>query len=135
MRQHIPSLSLAPARRLIGAAKKKAGQLSIPCNIAVADAGGNLIPHARSSINISINKARTARAFDMPTGALSKMAQSGKPSFCINSTNHDKVVIVAGGAPITVGNTVIGALGASGGTSDQDQKVADAALQAYQSNH
>jgi uncharacterized protein GlcG (DUF336 family) len=139
--QQIPSLSLADARRLIGAAEKKADELGIPYNIAVVDAGGNLIAHERmdgawlGSINIAINKAWTARAFDMPTSDLAKMAQSGKPLFGINSTNHEKVVIFAGGAPLKVGDTVIGALGASGGTVEQDQKVADAAVEAFQSGH
>lgn len=137
MPQQVPTLSLEDARQLIGAAEKKADELGVPYNIAVVDAGGNLIAHARmdgawlGSINISINKAWTARAFDMPTGELAKMAQSGKPLFGINSTNHEKVVIFAGGTPIKVGDAVIGALGASGGTVDQDQKVADAAVEAF----
>jgi uncharacterized protein GlcG (DUF336 family) len=135
--RQVPTLSLEDARHLIGAAEKKADELGVPYNIAVVDAGGNLIAHARmdgawlGSINISINKAWTARAFDMPTGELAKMAQSGKPLFGINSTNHEKVVIFAGGTPIKVGDVVIGALGASGGTVDQDQKVADAAVEAF----
>jgi len=139
--QQVPSLSLEDARQLIGAAEKKADELGVPYNIAVVDAGGNLIAHARmdgawlGSINISINKAWTARAFDMPTGELAKMAQSGKPLFGINSTNHEKVVIFAGGAPIKIDDVVIGALGASGGTVEQDQKVADAALEAFTKGH
>jgi uncharacterized protein GlcG (DUF336 family) len=137
----VPTLSLKDARQLIVAAEKKADELGVPYNIAVVDAGGNLIAHARmdgawlGSINISINKAWTARAFDMPTGELAKMAQSGKPLFGINSTNHEKVVIFAGGTPIKVGDVVIGALGASGGTVDQDQKVADAAVEAFKKSH
>jgi uncharacterized protein GlcG (DUF336 family) len=139
--QQVPSMSLEDARQLIGAAEKKADELGVPYNIAVVDAGGNLIAHARmdgawlGSINISINKAWTARAFDMPTGELAKMAQSGKPLFGINSTNHEKVVIFAGGAPIKIDDVVIGALGASGGTVEQDQKVADAALEAFTKGH
>ncbi len=141
MPQQVRTLGLEEARQLISAAQKKAEELGIPYNIAVVDAGGNLIAHARmdgawlGSINISINKAWTARAFDMPTGELAKMAQSGKPLFGINSTNHEKVVIFAGGNPIKVGDVVIGALGASGGTVDQDQKVADAAVEAFQKSH
>ena len=59
------------------------------------------------------------------------MAQSGKPLFGINSTNHERVVIFAGGLPVKSGNTVIGAVGASGGTVDQDQQVAEAAVAAF----
>jgi uncharacterized protein GlcG (DUF336 family) len=122
MPRQISSLSLAEARRLVAAGEKKAQQLGIPYNIAVVDAGGDLITHVRmdgawlGSIDISIKKAWTSRAFDMPTQDLGKMAQAGKPLFGINSTNHDKVVIFAGGMPVKLGEAVIGAVGASGGT-------------------
>src|SRR5689334_15950923 len=95
----ISSLSLADARQIIAAGEKKAQELGIPYNLAVVDAGGNLIAHARmdgawlGSIDISIHKAFTARAFDMSTADLATMAQSGKPLFGINSTNHERVVI------------------------------------------
>ena len=121
---------------MIAAGEKKALQLGIPYNLAVVDAGGALISHARmdgawlGSIDISIHKAFTARAFDMATEDLAKMAQSGKPLFGINSTNHEKVVIFAGGMPVKSGETVVGAVGASGGTVDQDQQVVEAAVAA-----
>jgi uncharacterized protein GlcG (DUF336 family) len=89
------SLGLSDARRIIAAAESKAEELGIPYNIAVVDAGGNLIAHARmdgawlGSIDIAIHKAWTARAFDMATEDLAAMAQSGKPLFGINSTNHE----------------------------------------------
>ncbi len=130
------SLSLADARHLIAAAESEAGRLGIPYNIAVVDAGGHLISHVRmdgawlGSIDIAIHKAWTARAFDMSTADLAKMSQSGKPLFGIDSTNHDKVVIFGGGIPIKMGGVVVGAVGASGGTVDQDIKVAEAAVAA-----
>jgi uncharacterized protein GlcG (DUF336 family) len=141
MPRQIASLTLAEARNLIAAGEKKAAELGIPYNIAVVDAGGNLIAHARmdgawlGSIDISIHKAWTARAFDMATDDLAKMAQSGKPLFGIQNTNHEKVVIFGGGAPVKEGDVVIGAVGASGGTVDQDLKVAEAAVSSYQSTH
>ena len=131
------TLTLADARRLIAAGEAKAQELGIPYNIAVVDAGGNLTAHVRmdgawlGSIDISIKKAWTARAFDMSTEDLATMSQSGKPLFGINTTNHDKVVIFAGGMPIKAGEVVIGAVGASGGTVDQDQKVVEAAVEAF----
>jgi len=137
MPRQITTLSLADARAIISAGEKKAQELGVPYNLAVVDAGGALIAHARmdgawlGSIDISIHKAFTSRAFDMPTEDLAKMAQSGKPLFGINSTNHDKVVIFAGGVPVKSGNTVVGAVGASGGTVEQDQKVAEAAAGAF----
>ncbi len=137
MPQTLQSLTLADARIMIAAGETKAHELGVPYNLAVVDAGGNLITHARmdgawlGSIDISIHKAWTARAFDMATEDLAKMAQSGKPLFGINSTNRDKVVIFAGGMPVKVGETVIGAVGASGGTVDQDQKVVEAAVEGF----
>jgi uncharacterized protein GlcG (DUF336 family) len=134
MPRQISSLTLADARALIAAGERKAQALGVPYNLAVVDAGGGLIAHVRmdgawlGSVDIAINKAWTARAFDMPTEKLSKMAQSGKPLFGIDSTNHDKVVIFGGGVPIKIDDVVIGALGASGGTVDQDVEVAEAAL-------
>jgi uncharacterized protein GlcG (DUF336 family) len=86
------------------------------------------------SIDISIHKAFTSRAFDMATADLAAMAQSGRPLFGINSTNYEKVVIFAGGMPVKVGDVVIGAVGASGGTVDQDQKVVEAAVSALPSS-
>ena len=103
----------------------------------MVDAGGGLIAHIRmdgawlGSVDISINKAWTARAFDMETDKLGKMAQSGKPLFGIDSTNHEKVVIFGGGIPLKMGDVVVGALGASGGTVDQDLEVAKAAVAAF----
>jgi uncharacterized protein GlcG (DUF336 family) len=141
MPRQVTSLTLADARGLIAAGEKKAGELGIPYNIAVVDAGGGLIAHVRmdgawlGSVDIAINKAWTARAFDMPTEKLAKMAQSGKPLFGIDSTNHEKVVIFGGGVPLKMGDTVVGALGASGGTVDQDLEVAAAAASAFAAKH
>jgi uncharacterized protein GlcG (DUF336 family) len=137
MPRQVASLTLAEARNLIAAAEKKAGELGIPYNIAVVDAGGGLIAHVRmdgawlGSIDISIHKAWTARAFDMATEDLGKMAQSGKPLFGIQNTNHEKVVIFGGGAPVKIGDVVIGGVGASGGTVDQDLKVVQAAVASF----
>jgi uncharacterized protein GlcG (DUF336 family) len=134
--RQISTLTLADAREIIAAGERKAQELGIPYNIAVVDAGGALVAHVRmdgawlGSIDISIHKAFTSRAFDMATEDLAKMAQSGKPLFGINSTNHEKIVIFAGGMPVKSGETVIGAVGASGGTVDQDQKVVEAAVAA-----
>ncbi|HEX3835535.1 MAG TPA: heme-binding protein [Steroidobacteraceae bacterium] len=131
------SLTLEDARRIIAAGEEKAIEIGVPYNLAVADAGGNLIAHIRmdgawlGSIDISIHKAWTSRAFDLPTQDLAKMAQSGKPLFGIHSTNHDRVVIFAGGLPVKSGDTVIGAVGASGGTVEQDEKVVEAAVAVF----
>jgi uncharacterized protein GlcG (DUF336 family) len=122
---------------LIAAGEKKAEELHIPYNIAVVDAGGSLISHVRmdgawlGSIDISIRKAFTARAFDMSTDDLSRVAQSGESLFGIHTTNHSKIVIFGGGIPVQVEGIVVGAVGASGGSVENDIKVAEAAISAF----
>lgn len=134
----IETLSLGDARRLLAAAEAKAAQIEVPSNIAVVDAGGNLLAFARmdgawlGSIDIAIHKAFTARAFDMSTKMLASMAEPGKPLFGIQNTNHDRIVIFAGGLPVKQGETVIGAIGSSGGTVDQDAQIVEAALAAFE---
>ena len=134
----VETLSLGDARRLLAAAEAKAAQIEVPSNIAVVDAGGNLLAFVRmdgawlGSIDIAIHKAFTARAFDMPTKDLASMAEPGEPLFGIQNTNHDRVVIFAGGLPVKSGGKVIGAVGSSGGTVDQDQQVVEAALAAFE---
>lgn len=137
MSRQITSLGLTDARRLIANGEKEAQELGIPYNIAVVDAGGALISHVRmdgawqGSIDISINKTWTARAFDMSTEHLAKAAQSGESLFGLHTTNGSKVVIFGGGVSVKVGDQIIGAVGASGGTVEQDQKVAAAAAAGF----
>jgi uncharacterized protein GlcG (DUF336 family) len=134
MPRHFVSLTLEDARRVIAAGERKAIELKIPYNIAVVDAGGGLVAYVRmdgawlGSVDLAIDKAWTARAFDMTTEALAQLAQGGQQGFGINTTNHGRVVIFGGGIPITVDGTVIGAVGASGGSVEQDVQVARAAL-------
>jgi uncharacterized protein GlcG (DUF336 family) len=125
-------LKLEDARRIIAAAQKKAQEIKQPMNVAVCDAGGNLLAFERmegawlGSIDISINKAWTSRAFDIATGDLAKHSQSGGQFFGIHVSNGGRVMIFAGGVPLKKGGQVIGAIGVSGGTGEQDQAVADA---------
>ena len=134
MSQAILSVNLSEARRMIAAGERKATEMSIPYNIAVVDAGGNLVAVVRmdgawlGSLDIAVNKAWTARAFDMPTAALSGLTQSGQPGFGLNTTNGGRVVIFGGGIPIKNNGAVVGAVGASGGSVEQDVLVAEAAL-------
>jgi uncharacterized protein GlcG (DUF336 family) len=131
------SLDLSDARRIIAAGERNAIDIGIPYNIAVVDAGGGLIAHARmdgawlGSVDIAINKAWTARAFDMSTDDLSHLAQSGQQGFGINTTNDSRVVIFGGGIPVKRDGVVIGAVGASGGSVAQDIAVAKAALAGF----
>jgi uncharacterized protein GlcG (DUF336 family) len=134
MPREVLSLNLDDARQAIAAGERKALELKVPYNIAVVDAGGGLVAHARmdgawlGSVDIAIDKAWTARAFDMPTDALARLAQSGQQGFGINTTNRCRVVIFGGGIPVKVNGIVIGGVGASGGSVEQDTLVARAAL-------
>jgi uncharacterized protein GlcG (DUF336 family) len=134
MTRQAVSLTLDDARRAIAAGERKALELKIPYNIAVVDAGGAVVAHARmdgawlGSVDIAIDKAWTARAFDMPTDALARVAQSGQEGFGINTTNGCRVVIFGGGVPVKVNGDVVGAVGASGGFVEQDILVAQAAV-------
>ena len=131
MPRQIATLALDDARRIIAAGEHKAIELN---NIAVVDAGGGLIAHARmdgawlGSVDIAIDKAWTARAFDMATDDLAQLTQCGKPGFGLNTTNRSRVVIFGGGMPIVVDGKMAGAVGASGGSVEQDIIVARAAL-------
>jgi uncharacterized protein GlcG (DUF336 family) len=131
------TLDLADARRIISAGERKANEMRIPYNIAVVDAGGGLVTHVRmdgawlGSVDIAINKAWTARAFDASTEDLARMTQSGQQGFGLNTTNGARVVIFGGGIPIKLDGAVIGAVGASGGSVADDVAVARAALAGF----
>ena len=124
-------LTLAEARTIIAAAESRAAEIGQPMNIAVVDAGGNLIAHARmdgawmGSVNISISKAWTSRAFDISTKDLGDNSGPGQQFYGIHASNGGKVMIFAGGIPLKRGDKVVGAIGVSGGGGDQDQTVAE----------
>ncbi|WP_041249833.1 GlcG/HbpS family heme-binding protein [Gluconacetobacter diazotrophicus] len=128
--------SLEDARRVITAAETEALMIGQPVNIAVVDAGGNLVAHARmdgariGAIDIAINKAFTARAFDMSTADLAEHSQPGGPFFGIHTSNNGRVMIFAGGVPLRRGEKIVGAIGISGGSGEQDERVAQAGVQA-----
>src|SRR3990172_10716290 len=99
-------VTLNDARKVIAAAEKKAKVIGQPMNIAVADAGGNLVAHVRmdgawlGSIDISIKKAYTSRAFDIATKDLASHSQSGGQFFGIHASNNGKIMIFARGIPL-----------------------------------
>ena len=129
--------TLDDAKRIISAAEKKAVEIGQPMNIAVADEGGNLIAHVRmdgawiGSIDISIKKAYTSRAFDIATKDLALHSQSGGQFFGIHVSNEGRIMIFAGGIPLRKDGKVVGAIGVSGGSGDQDHAVAEAGASAF----
>jgi uncharacterized protein GlcG (DUF336 family) len=130
-------ITLNDAKKIIGAAEKKAAAIGQPMNIAVADSGGNLLAHVRmdgawlGSIDISIKKAFTSRAFDIATKDLAPLAQPGGDFFGIDASNGGRIMIFAGGIPLSRGGKVVGAVGVSGGSGVQDQAVAEAGASAF----
>jgi uncharacterized protein GlcG (DUF336 family) len=131
-------VTLAEARKVIAHAERKAQEIKWPMNIAVVDAGGNLVSHVRmdgawiGSIDISINKAYTSRAFDISTKDLASNSQPGDQFFGIHVSNGGRIMIFAGGIPLKRNGKVVGAIGVSGGSGDQDQMVAEAGAAAFE---
>lgn len=130
--QTTKDITLDQASAVAEAAKKKAEELKQKMDIAVVDAGGNLKAFARmdgawlGSIDIAQKKAKTARYFDMPTGEIGKLSQPGGPLYQIEVSNHG-LITFPGGVPIKASDgTVIGAVGVSGSTVDNDHACAEA---------
>ena len=125
-------MTLEDARRITAAAEKKAKEIGQPMNIAVVDEGGNLVSHVRmdgawiGSIDISMNKAFTSRAFDITTKDLGTHSKPGDQFYGIHVSNGGRIMIFAGGIPLKQGGKVVGAVGVSGGSGDQDHAVAEA---------
>ena len=128
-------ISLEQANAAVAAAAAKAAEIGTKMDIAVVDAGGNLKAFARmdgawlGSIDISIKKACTARNFDMPTGAIGELSQPGGPLFNIEHSNGG-LITFPGGLPILSDGVVIGAIGVSGSTVEDDHVVAEAGVAA-----
>ena len=130
-------LTLEAAERIVAAAKKKAAEINTKMDIAVVDAGGNLKAFARmdgawlGSIDIAQRKARTARWFDMNTGEIGKLSQPGGPLFGIEHSNGG-LITFPGGVPLkNAAGEVVGAIGVSGSTVENDHSVAMAGAAAF----
>lgn len=129
-------LTLAQARQMLDAALAKADAIGQPMNVAIVDAGAHLIAFARQegallgSIDIAVGKARTAVLLQMPTMTLAEVAAPGAPLFGIEVSNGG-LVIFGGGIPVTDGERIVGAVGVSAGTVEQDVQVAEAGVAAY----
>src|ERR1700730_9206046 len=120
-------MTLDKAQLVVKAAVAKAKEIGQPMNIAVVDAGTNLTAFVRmdgawlGSIDIAINKAFTAKAFDISTRELGRNSQPGDQFLVIHVSNHNRVMIFAGGIPLELNGQVVGAVGVSGGSGEQDQ--------------
>jgi uncharacterized protein GlcG (DUF336 family) len=125
-------ITLQQAQAVLDAALKKAAETGTLMDIAVVDAGGNLKAFARmdgawlGSIDIAVKKARTARMFNMNTGEIGNLSQPGGPLYNIEVSNGG-LITFPGGIPLSAaGGEVIGAIGVSGSTVEDDHTVAAA---------
>jgi uncharacterized protein GlcG (DUF336 family) len=128
-------ITLTQAQTLVDAAQMKAAEIDTLMNIAVVDTGGNLKAFARmdgawlGSIDISIRKARTARFFDMNTGDIGALSQPGGPLYNIEVSNTG-LITFPGGIPLKLNGEVVGGIGVSGSTVENDHTVAEAGANA-----
>jgi uncharacterized protein GlcG (DUF336 family) len=127
------SLNLEDARCMIDAGLVRAEAVGVRCSIAVVDAGGNLLAFLRQdgamtgSVELAINKAYSARIFNNTTDALGKLAQPGVELFGIQHSHAGRVVAFGGGIAVRYNGSVVGAVGVSGGSVQQDIDIADMA--------
>lgn len=130
------NITLAQAEKAIVAAKEKSTAIDTKMNIAIVDAGANLVAFGRmdgawlGSVDIAIKKAKTARYFDMNTGSIGELSQPGQPLFNIEHSNNG-LITFPGGVPIkNASGEIIGAIGVSGSSVENDHAVAEAGASA-----
>ncbi|MBI5518585.1 MAG: heme-binding protein [Desulfovibrio sp.] len=130
------SLTLHSALDMIAASLGKAAEIGVPMVVAVVDAGGNLIAQHRqddsllASIDLALNKAYSAVAVRMPTQELGLLAQPGGALYGINTDNGGRLVSFGGGLPVLRDGVLLGGIGVSGGSVEQDVACAEAGLAA-----
>ncbi|MBK5442854.1 MULTISPECIES: GlcG/HbpS family heme-binding protein [Peribacillus] len=129
-------INLTLAKNLIESAEKKANEIKVPMVISIVDEGGNFVACHRMddallvSVELAQNKAWTSIAMKMTTENLALVAANGKELYGINTTNNGRVVVFGGGIPLYNNGQIIGAVGVSGGSVDEDIRVAQSAVDA-----
>ncbi len=133
----VPKLTLQDAKIILEGAERKAQEIGVPMDIAVVDDGGNLLAFYRmdgakiTSIDIAINKAFTAAGARKATHEYAEIAQPGGPAFGIHVSNQGRFMVFGGGLPIFVDGHIVGGIGCSSGTPEQDRIVAEAGIEAF----
>ncbi|EGO64745.1 cob(I)yrinic acid a,c-diamide adenosyltransferase [Acetonema longum] len=128
---------LAKAKQMMAAAEEKAREIGVPVVIAVVDEGGNLVAQQRmdgallASISLSLDKAYSALALKMSTEEAAALAVPGESLFGLNTANGGRLIVFGGGLPIVKNGQVIGGIGVSGGSVEQDIAVARAGMAVY----
>jgi len=128
-------LTLDLALDLIAAARAKATEIGVPMVIAVVDGGGNLVAHQRMddallvSLEIALNKAYTAVAVKLATHELAPLVQPGGPLYGISNADKGRVIVFGGGYPLVAKGEIIGGIGVSGGSVEEDRLCAAVAVE------
>lgn len=126
------NITLEQAQKAIEAALKKSEELGVKMNIAVMDSGVNLVAFAKmddawlGSIDIAQKKAKTARYFNMNTGEIGKLSQPGQPLYNIEHSNNGLISFPGGVLIKDSSGTIIGSIGVSGSSVEDDHEVASA---------
>lgn len=129
-------ITLEASKKMGAAAIKKAQEMNVPVVFSVVDNGGNLLYLERmddafvTSIDIAINKAFSAWALKTGTNEMSEVVLPGQSLYGLNTTNNCRIITFGGGFPIIVDGEIVGAVGVSGGTVEEDMAIAKAGLSA-----
>ena len=132
-------VNLEAAKKIIAAAEEEAADVGVQMVITVLDDGGNLVASHRmddawlASIDIAQNKAWTAVALKMPTSNLEEATVPKAELYGLNTTNQGRIVIFGGGFPLEKNGEIAGAIGVSGSSVENDVKVAEAGVKAFES--
>lgn len=130
-------VNLEVAKQIISGAEEEASNIGVQMVISVLDEGGNLIATHRmddawlASIDIAQNKAWTSVALKMPTSNLEEATVPNAELYGLNTTNQGRIVVFGGGFPLEVDGKVVGAVGVSGSSVENDVKVAEAGVKAF----
>lgn len=133
----IKELSLDIVKEMAKAAEEKAQEMNVPVIFAAVDAGANLMLMHRmeeafiTSIDIAINKAYTAACLKQGSHNIAECVQPGQSLYGLQLTNNCKIVPFGGGLPVIVDGKVVGAVGVSGGTVEEDMTIAQAAIDTF----
>jgi uncharacterized protein GlcG (DUF336 family) len=133
--RQVKQITLKAAKIMIEKAIVKAEETEVPVVVSIVDAGGNLLAMERmddafvTSIDIANNKAYTSWALRCGTDEMSKVIQPGESLYGLNLTNDARIICFGGGFPIIMDNQVIGAIGVSGGSVEEDMAIAKAGLE------
>jgi uncharacterized protein GlcG (DUF336 family) len=132
-------VTLDVAKQLVAAAEEKAEEIDVPMCIAVMNEGGNLVAFQRmddallASISISQNKAYTAVSLKLDTETVWEVSQPGESLYGLGNTNEGRIITFGGGIPLESDGRVVGGVGVSGGSAEEDVTVASAAVEAFES--